>query len=233
MKLTHGLAALSLLALGAAAHADVTGTVTVVSDYDFRGITQTAQDPALQGSIDWTSDSGIYLGAWGSNVDFGDDVDVDVEIDLYGGIRGGEDITWDLGFIWYTYMDGSEFNYPEIYGSVGWKWLSGKLWYSDEFGGVDDNGEAYYIEANASFPVAETGLGLTGHVGMSDGDYWDSVDGYFDWSVGVTYALGHFNLGLRYIDGSDLEETDGTPDDVFSSEARAVFSVSTTFPWGE
>ena len=233
MKLTHGLAALSLLALGAAAHADVTGTVTVVSDYDFRGITQTAQDPALQGSIDWASESGIYLGAWGSNVDFGDDVDVDVEVDLYGGIRGGEDITWDLGIIWYTYMDGSEFNYPEIYGSVGYKWLSGKLWYSNEFGGVDDNGEAYYIEGNASFPVAETGLGLTGHVGMSDGDYWDSVDGYFDWSVGVTYTLGHFNLGLKYIDGSDLEEADGTPDDVFSSEARAVFSVSTTFPWGD
>ena len=233
MKLTHGLAALSLLALGAAAHADVTGTVTVVSDYDFRGITQTAQDPALQGSIDWTNDTGIYLGAWGSNVDFGDDVDVDVEVDLYGGIRGGEDITWDLGIIWYTYMDGSEFNYPEIYASVGYKWLSGKLWYSDEFGGVDDNGEAYYIEGNASFPLAETGLGLTGHVGMSDGDYWDSVDGYFDWSVGVTYTLGHFNLGLKYIDGSDLEEADGTPDDVFSSEARAVFSVSTTFPWGD
>jgi len=233
MKLTHGLAALSLLALGAAAHADVTGTVTVVSDYDFRGITQTAQDPALQGSIDWTSDSGIYLGAWGSNVDFGDDVDVDVEVDLYGGIRGGEDITWDLGIIYYTYMDGSEFNYPEIYASIGYKWLSGKLWYSDEFGGVDDNGEAYYIEGNASYPLAETGLGLTGHIGMSDGDYWDSVDGYFDWSVGVTYTLGHFNLGLKYIDGSDLEETDGTPNDVFSSEARAWFSVSTTFPWGD
>src|SRR5678815_1493192 len=101
MKLTHCLAALSLLALGAAAHADVTGTVTVVSDYDFRGITQTAQDPALQGSIDWTGESGFYLGAWGSNVDFGDDVDVDVEVDLYGGFRGGEDITWDVGIVYY------------------------------------------------------------------------------------------------------------------------------------
>ena len=233
MKLTHCLAALSLLALGAAAHADVTGTVTVVSDYDFRGITQTAQDPALQGSIDWTGESGFYLGAWGSNVDFGDDVDVDVEVDLYGGFRGGEDITWDVGIVYYTYMDGSEFNYPEIYASVGYKWFSGKLWYSDEFGGVDDDGSAYYIEANANVPIAETGLGATAHIGMSDGDYWDSVDGYMDWSVGLTYTLGHFNLGLKYIDGSDLEEADGTPDDVFSSEARAVFSVSTTFPWGE
>ena len=241
MKLTHGLAALSLLALGAAAHADVTATVTAVSDYDFRGITQTAQDPALQGSVDWTNDTGLYLGAWASNVDFGDDIDVDIEVDLYGGIRGGEDITWDLGIVYYTYMDGSEFNYPEIYGSVGYKWLSGKVWYSDEFGGVDDNGSAYYIEANASVPVGETGLGLTAHIGMSDGDYWDNEDiwgpngdgGYTDWSVGVTYALGHFNLGLKWIDGSDLACCDDTEDDVFSSEARAVLSVSTTFPWGE
>jgi hypothetical protein len=54
-----------------------------------------------------------------------------------------------------------------------------------------------------------------------------------DWSVGVTYALGNFNLGLKWVDGSDLEEADGTPDDVFSSEARAIFSVSTSFPWSK
>src|SRR5688572_26529339 len=232
MKLTHGLAALSLLALGAAAHAEVTGTVTVVSDYDFRGITQSAQDPALQGSVDYTSDSGFYAGVWGSNVDFGDEVDVDVEVDLYAGFRGGEDITWDVGAVWYTYMDGSEFNYPEIYASLGYKWVSGKIWYSNEFGGLDDNGDAYYLEGNVNVPLPGN-FGLLGHVGFSDGDYWDSVDGYMDYAVGVTYALGHFNLALKYIDGSDLEETDGTPDDVFSSEARAWLSISTTFPWGE
>ena len=40
-----------------------------------------------------------------------------------------------------------------------------------------------------------------------------------DWSVGLTYTLGHFNLGLKYIDGSDLEEADGTPDDVRNNQA--------------
>ena len=51
--------------------------------------------------------------------------------------------------------------------------------------------------------------------------------------MGVTYALGNFTLGLKWVDGSDLEELDGTPDDVSSSEARAIFSVSTTFPWSQ
>jgi hypothetical protein len=54
-----------------------------------------------------------------------------------------------------------------------------------------------------------------------------------DWSVGVTYTLGNFDLGLKYVDGSDLEILDGTPDDVNSSEAVAIFSISTTFPWGQ
>jgi hypothetical protein len=47
----------------------------------------------------------------------------------------------------------------------------------------------------------------------------------------VTYALGHFDLGLKYVDGSDLETLDGTPDDVSSSEGVAIFSVATSFPW--
>jgi uncharacterized protein (TIGR02001 family) len=88
MKLTQVLAAAALTLSALAAQADVTGTVTVVSDYDFRGITQTSQDPALQGSIDYSHDSGFYVGAWGSNVDFGDCCDENVEVDIYAGFRG-------------------------------------------------------------------------------------------------------------------------------------------------
>jgi uncharacterized protein (TIGR02001 family) len=84
------LTALALTLSAVAANAEITGTVTAVSDYDFRGITQTAQDPALQGSIDYAHDSGFYIGAWASNVDFGDCCDENIEVDLYTGFRGGE-----------------------------------------------------------------------------------------------------------------------------------------------
>ncbi len=82
--------------------------------------------------------------------------------------------------------------------------------------------------------AARPTFGLNAHIGYSDGDGINNAygDNYLDWSVGVTYMLGNFELGLKYVDGSDVEPHDGTPGDISSSEARAIFSVSTTFPWG-
>jgi uncharacterized protein (TIGR02001 family) len=230
MKLSQGVAAVLLMATGAVAQADITGTVTVVSDYDFRGITQTATDPALQGSIDYAHDSGFYAGAWASNVDF--DTAGDIEVDLYTGFSGGETYVWDVGIVWYTYpsSDRELLDFPEVYASLGYKWIEGKIWYSSNFGGVSEN--AFYYEANANFELP-AGFGLGLHIGKSDGDYWDNSD-YFDYSVGVTYTLGHFDLGLKWVDGSDLDSEEVPCEnwgDVASCEARAIFSVSTTFPW--
>jgi uncharacterized protein (TIGR02001 family) len=232
MKLSHGLAALILAMSAAAAHADITGTVTAVSDYDFRGITQTAQNPALQGSIDYAHESGFYIGAWGSNVDFGNCCDENVELDIYAGFRGGDTFTYDVGAIYYTYPGAKSIDYPEIYAGLGWKWLSGKIWYSNDFGNASESAE--YYEANANVPLPAN-FAASAHVGYSDGNYWDRYygGGYTDWSVGVTYAVSHFTLGLKYVDGSDLKPANNTVDDVGSSDARAIFSVSTTFPWSK
>jgi len=228
MKLRHGLAALVLTMSAAAAHAEVTATVTAVSDYDFRGITQTRQNPALQGSIDYAGESGFYVGGWASNVDFGGDENV--EVDLYAGFAGGETFPWDVGIITYTYpMSNDVHDFSEIYASLGWKFLEGKIWYSNNFGGGPAGDDALYYEGNATFELpANFGLGL--HAGYSDGAYWGS-DNYLDYSVGVTYTIGHFDLGLKYVDGSDLKSYNDAPDDIASSDARAIFSVSTTFPW--
>lgn len=230
MKLTHGLAAVSLSLAAMAAQAEVTGNVAAVSDYNWRGITQTSQDPALQGGIDYAHESGFYVGAWGSNVDFGDCCDENVEVDIYTGFRGGETVTWDVGLIYYTYPGADDLDFGEIYAGLGWEWLSGKVSYSDDFGNSGES--ALYYEANASYELPAN-FGLTGHLGYSDGDAIDLfyVDSYMDWSVGVTYAFSHFTFGLKYADGSDLSAQDGTFDDINSSEGVAIFSVSTSFPW--
>lgn len=62
-------AATGLFVLSAGANAAVTSTWTLASDYDFRDITQSAQDPALQASVDYVHDSGWYIGGWASNID--------------------------------------------------------------------------------------------------------------------------------------------------------------------
>jgi len=242
MKFTHALAGLALALTGLAAQAEITGNAAVVSDYNWRGISQSAGDPAIQGGIDYSHESGFYAGAWGSNVDFGDCCDENVEVDLYTGFRGGDTLTWDVGLIYYWYPGAEDIDFPEIYVGLGWEWLSGKISYSNDFGNSGES--AFYFEANATYELPAN-FGLTGHLGYSDGDNCfasitndagdivECEDSYMDWSVGATYALGNFTLGLKYADGSDLSINDGTQNDVNNSEGVAIFSVSTAFPWSK
>lgn len=229
MKLHHGLAALALTLTAGAVHADITSTVAVVSDYDFRGITQTAGDPGFSATLDYVHESGFHANAWLGNVDFGDCCGENFELDLIAGYAGGETFPWDIGVVYYTYPGAKGIDFPEVYASLGYKWLQGKISYSNDFGNSGDNG--FYYEANANFSLPK-GVGLNLHVGRSDGGYWDNVGGgYTDYAVGLGYTVGHFNLGVKYIDGSDFKPGNNTPGDVGSSDSKVVFSVATTFPW--
>jgi uncharacterized protein (TIGR02001 family) len=245
MTVSKCLAALGTFAVAATAHAGVSSTWTAASDYDLRGITQSAQGPAIQASIDYAHDSGWYLGAWGSDIDFCPSgaagcLDASYELDVYTGFSGstGENgLGWDVGLIYYTY-ERSDYDYREIYAGLSKDWFKAKLSYSNDFGGdtTAGNTPAFYAEAAATVPLPQNFSALA-HVGYSWGHYWDDLDDvgigrpYFDYSLGVGYAAGRFNLALKWVDGSDLKEADGTPDDVFSSQARVVFTVATTFPW--
>ena len=93
---------------------EFSANVSLVSEYYFRGVSQTDDAPAVQGGFDWSAsidDSagiGVYLGVWGSNVDFNETGGVDgatIEIDYYGGLTGtigDTGLGWDIGFIYYT-----------------------------------------------------------------------------------------------------------------------------------
>jgi uncharacterized protein (TIGR02001 family) len=245
MRLIQGLAAVVLMGSAALANAEVTGTVTAVSDYNFRGVSLSASDPALQGSIDWASESGFYAGAWASNIDYGDGYDGNIELDLYGGFAGefSEGFGYDLGIVWYLYPDSSEnrsrcrdlgrdceiSDYPEIYAGVTWQWLELKQWYTNDYSGTDEDG--WYTEANGTFELPAN-FGLNLHVGYNYGDVFDDTE-FFDYSIGVSYTLGNFDLGLAWV-ATDLDRGDSafSSDDVFNTQGRAIFSVSTTFPWG-
>lgn len=222
--------AAGLLLMTSVAHAQVTGTITATSDYDFRAISLSAKDPALQGSIDWAHESGFYLGAWASNIDYGA-ADGDIELDLYFGIAGGAEggIGWDAGLVYYTYPGSNDINeYPEIYVGLTYGVFELKQWYTNDYTGVDV--DSYYTEANLSFELPR-GVALNLHAGYNYGDAFGDSE-YVDYSVGVGYTLGNFNLALRYID-TDLNDNDSffTSDNVFNTEGRAIFSVSTTLPW--
>ncbi len=221
---------MGLLGAASAATAEVTSSWTLTNDYDFRGASQSAKDPAIQGSIDYSAANGWYIGAWASNVDFGED-DVDVEVDLYTGFSGETEggLGWDVGFVYYAYPDDSDFNYMEIFAGISKDWFDTKLWFSNDLGGdtTPGNTEGFYLEANGTFPLPQN-FSLLAHVGYSFGDYFDDSDEVLDYSLGVGYTAGNFDLALKYVDTDTDAVTRG---DVFNNEGRVVFTISTTFPW--
>jgi uncharacterized protein (TIGR02001 family) len=253
MKSRVYLAGLALAVTAAAAQAGVSVTPTAVSDYDFRGVTQTANDPALQVGVDY-AEGPLHLGLWTSNVHF-DPTETGfkffgskhTEVDFIGDFSGGSDDTvkYNVGFVDYTYPGQSGFDYPEIWGTLSKKWFSASLHYSWDWAGTGLDLKAYYIEANATIPLADTGFSVVAHIGHSWGDYWDSeynlnLGAYEDYSVGVTKSFGNFSFALKYVDtsgyfdkfGLDKRPASGLPNqDVFSGKGKALLSVSTTLPW--
>ena len=109
---------------------DLSANAAFATDYSFRGISQTDNGPALSAGLDWTHDTGFYLGTWLSNVDFSGGgpgaSSPELEVDIYGGYAmEWSDILWDIGVMYYHYANinegpgSAETDYVEIYGKAG------------------------------------------------------------------------------------------------------------------
>lgn len=199
-------AATATVALAGAASAQelkLSYNVGVTSDYVFRGVSQTQEDPAIQGGIDLSSGI-VYAGVWASNVDFGA-ADPTAEIDLYAGIKPTVgDTSFDFGVYYYGYVEDKgltpgQFGYFEAKGAVskafGPATLGAAVYWSPEYPGK--GGNSTYVEANAALPIAEK-LTLSGAVGhQAIKNYGD----YNTWNLGVSYALtDKLSADVRYHD---------------------------------
>jgi len=192
-----------LLTAGAASAQDtpvIAWNLGVTSDYVFRGYTQTSEDAAIFGGVDVTAGD-FYAGAWASNVDFGDDTDV--EVDLYGGYRTEvSGFAVDVGVVGYLYtsqLAGADYDYAELKAAasraIGPLTFGAALYWSPDFFGADE--EATYVEANAAFsPAAQwTVSGAIGHQSL------DVNADYATWNAGVAYAFtDNIVVDLRYHD---------------------------------
>jgi uncharacterized protein (TIGR02001 family) len=210
MKKVIGLALLATAAGAGVASAEgtVTANVAITSDYVFRGISLSDNGPALQGGIDYESEA-WYVGAWGSNVTEG------LELDVYGGFTPSTGpIDWDFGVIGYFYPgaddDGAEFDYFEgkIAASHDFteQFTAGAaVYYAPENFG--DTGDATYWEVNAAYEIND-GLAINGAYGnqnIEEPNGPNSEDDYNTWNVGAEFAMHGFQIDLRYHD-SDIDE---------------------------
>ena len=220
--------------------AELTANAALTSDYIWRGISQSASDPALQGGLDYTHSTGLYAGIWGSNVDWWEPVDggtsngEDIEIDVYGGYAGdtGGMLAYDIGFIHYIYPDTTttDSDFTEVYMGATVKIFSAKFSYSNDF--ANSGNTAWYMEGGIDYEFSSgyaSGYTLSFHAGKSDGDNF-STGGtdYVDYSLGVSKEYKGFNFDLTYYD-TDL---DGANLDVVGANQNddaVVLSVSKDF----
>ena len=219
-----------LLGLSGVSQAQFSSTWTAVSDYDFRGFSQSGKDPALQGSADYAfGESGFSVGAWASNIDFGNDEDL--ELDLYANYVGtiNDTFAWTAGGTWYEYPTGDDTEgYPEIYVGFNAGNFSLKQWYSNDFLAADV--DAQYTEVNYTQPIGEN-FSLGFHAGYSWGDFWEDAE-LVDYAVQANYTAGNFTIFGKFT-GTDASGDEKIEEDIGNNEPRLLVGVMTTFPWGE
>ncbi|MEQ1687092.1 MAG: TorF family putative porin [Sphingopyxis sp.] len=252
-----GLLTLSLLTFAAPAMADeeadppsditVTGGISLVSDYRFRGISFSAEDIAVQGTININHSSGIYLGTWASSLD---DTPVygHTEVDIYAGYATevAPGTTLDVGLLYYYYPNGDaraapvlpatvgvalNSDYFEPYasikttlGSVTVKLGAAYAWDQVALGSADN----IYVFTDLGLGVPNTPISLNAHLGYSDGALALGSN-YWDWSLGADWAVGRgLTVGVKYVD-SDLNQLTGIPAADTLYDATVLFTIGASF----
>jgi uncharacterized protein (TIGR02001 family) len=193
----------------------LTGNIGLVSNYVFRGISQSQNKPALQGGFDYNHSSGLYIGFWGSNVGWveagGYKANNSLETDFYAGYKGSfaDDFTFDVGAIKYYYPGTTVAGKVtpdtiEGYVALGWKFVT--LKYSHTLSEYmvawgDQNTStrnSNYLDLSANYDLGN-GWGVNAHVGRQEIRRVAPAS-YTDWKLGVTKDIGFGVVGLSYTD---------------------------------
>ncbi len=233
-KSTCLAAALAVPALAQAAP-ELSANVALTSDYVWRGVSQTLEDPAIQGGFDFEHDSGFAVGVWASNVDFwetGDPNDdgADMEFDIYGSYSGefGDGFSYSVGAIYYMYPgtdSGKKLDWLEFNGSLGWGPVAFAINYSNDVYNSSESGIYYNLSGSHEFN------GITLAAGIGYYDYDNAVFGPGVPSSNVDYHLG---IGTSFL-GVDWDlsyyNTDSDGKDIWGdiADSRGVLTVSKSF----
>ncbi|MDD3799395.1 MAG: TorF family putative porin [Novosphingobium sp.] len=195
----------------------VSGNVAIVSDYRFRGVSQSDGDFAIQGGIDISHSSGFYVGTWGSSIDnWGAG---EMELDIYGGWSGEvtPGLTLDAGLLYYVYPAGeawygdTDFFEPYIslstdLGPVNATVGVNYAWDQNALGDTDN----LYIHGELEAGIPNTPISLSAHLGYTDGFFATDTDGNsLDWSLGASVTvLGGLSLGVTYtgVEGPSVKD---------------------------
>ncbi len=184
------------------AMADLTANATAATNYIWRGITQTADNAAVSGGVDWSNDSGLYLGVWGSTFNFTGGGTEGQEVDIYGGYAAD---MFDVGFITYQYPVSPEFNFTELYVTGTFDIVSvGAYFTVDKASGITGaNDDDIYLNASVDLDPVSVWVGSY----MYDADSPATPLDYIHY--GASYTKDEFTIALEKndLDAQDLSAT--------------------------
>lgn len=202
------------------AQAPVSWEIGAVSDYLFRGASQTDEKPTVQAGLTWNTPVDIYVGTWASGVDFGDD-SADIEVDYFVGYGFdlGDKVNLDVMLNRYTYPGAGELAYNELVTTTTidetWKV---NVSYTNDVWNSDTTGWYYGVGGEWGLP---NDFSLSANVGRSVFNDSDVASDYTDWNIGIGRDFGIANVSLGYYG------TDGKGRDNFGKQAdnRVVLAV--------
>jgi uncharacterized protein (TIGR02001 family) len=188
----------------AGAAAQVSGTLTVVSDYRFRGVSLSAQKPAVQGALAYDDPQGWYLGAFGSTVELAGGSSTTAQLLAYAGVTrpAGGAFHWDLGAYYSAFTQSRSYDYGELYLGITSSDFTARVHYSPKYFGAARG--SFYGEIDVARPLGG-GFVLFGHVGVlvPDGhgeyQYGASVQNPVDARAGLGFEIGGLKLQLAWV----------------------------------
>ena len=194
----------------AASPITINGSVTIASEYRYRGVSYTDNNPTAQVFLTVSHESGLYLGFFGSNLSgYGSYGGDNLEADIYAGwVKSVGKLTFDTGVWRYQFPGVDGYDFYELYSSASHPIGPGKIkagfYYAPKqraIGSKDD----LSVYADGSMPIAHTPITLRGHVGYTTGS-GSTVAGptghYFDYLVGAEVTWKNFTFNVSYVDTS-------------------------------
>lgn len=212
---------------------DVAFGLAGTTNYISRGITNSGNNPAIQGYVE-PSFGPVYVSAWSSNVDYGPDF-VGAEIDLGAGVRPEiGPLKLDFGYVHYFYAPESVSpDYGELYAKADYEvaglfTIGGRLFFAPDF---NQSGKtATFIAGGVEVPLPHDFSVLAG-IGYQ---FFEDPDAYeqLTWTTAVSYTWKSLTFGLQYWD-TNLGENACVVRSGFANgcDARVVATVSVDSSW--
>lgn len=184
----------------------LTGTFDITSNYVFRGISNSNNNPAVQGGFTYSLPAGFYVNVWGSSIDFFDPAgkQATVEFDTIAGLSNDiGDFHYDINIDRYNYPRASAANYYELITALTYRIFTATIGYSSNVYGVHKDGTYYSgainIDLDPKYAFNYKDVSITGSVGHYKLPESAGLYSYTDYMLGIKKVIDKYTILVQWV----------------------------------